>query len=161
MKEIELSEDQLGNLDALRDMLFSSDIPGTPGYRRKLVRPKINWLAVAAYCLLPVGCGVGFGFWLSALGAGFGWSVTAALAPPLLFWLLTLKHGIIGAVRLYQRLAPSSVRNSCRFEPSCSQYMILSLQKYGLFRGLRKGCSRLKRCNIRYTGEDNHGFDEP
>jgi putative component of membrane protein insertase Oxa1/YidC/SpoIIIJ protein YidD len=34
--------------------------------------------------------------------------------------------------------------------------MILSLEKYGLRRGLSKGIGRLKRCNI-----DNGGFDEP
>ena len=158
MKEIEISEEQIGDLDALRDMLFSSDIPGTPGYRRQLVRPKINWLAVAAYCLLPVGCGVGLWFGLSAMGIDWCW--VAALLPAL-FWLLTLKRGIIGVIRLYQRLAPAAVRNSCRFEPSCSQYMILSIEKYGLWKGLRKGRNRLKRCSIRYTGEDNHGFDEP
>ena len=158
MKEIEISEDQLGDLDALREMLFTSHIPGTPGYRRTLVRPRINWLAAAAYCLLPVACGVGAWFGLSALGAGYRW---IALALPLLFWLLTLKQGIIGTVRLYQRLAPAAIRNSCRFEPSCSQYMILSIEKYGLWKGLKKGRNRLKRCSIRYTGEDNHGFDEP
>jgi len=161
MREIEISEGQIGDPEALRDMLFGSDIPGTPGYRRKLERPKICWPAVMAHCLLPPACGVGLWFSLPAFGAGFGWALTAALALPLLYWLLTLRRGIIGAVRLYQRLAPAAVRNCCRFEPSCSQYMILSLQKYGLFKGLRRGCNRLKRCNIRYTDGNNGGFDPP
>ena len=156
MREIEISEDQIGNLDVLGAMLFSSDIPGTPGYQRKLTRPKICWWKVAAHCLLPVAAGVGLWFGLS--GLGLGW---LGILLPLLYWVLTLKWGIIGAVRLYQRFAPASVRNSCRFEPSCSEYMILSLRKYGLFKGLRRGCNRLKRCSIRYTGEDNHGFDDP
>jgi putative component of membrane protein insertase Oxa1/YidC/SpoIIIJ protein YidD len=34
--------------------------------------------------------------------------------------------------------------------------MILSLEKYGLRRGLSKGIGRLKRCTT-----DNGGFDEP
>ena len=155
MKEIEISEDQIGNLDALGAMLFASEIPGEPGYRRTLVRPRINWPRVLSYCLLPVGCGVAL-----FLALPSGWRL-AALALPILFWLLTMKQGIIGGIRLYQRLAPASLRNSCRFEPSCSEYMILSIQKYGLWKGMRKGRNRLKRCNIRYTGDDNHGFDQP
>lgn len=161
MREIEISEDQIGDLDVLGAMLFSSEIPGTPGYRRKLERPKIHWFAVAAHCLLPVGCGLGLWFGLTALGVGFGWALTAALGLPLMYWLLTLKQGLIGCVRLYQKLAPASLRNCCRFEPSCSQYMILSIQKYGVLKGVARGCNRLKRCSIRYTGADNHGFDEP
>jgi putative component of membrane protein insertase Oxa1/YidC/SpoIIIJ protein YidD len=34
--------------------------------------------------------------------------------------------------------------------------MILALQKYGLWKGLRKGIDRLRRCNIH-----NGGFDYP
>ena len=159
MKEMEFSEDQLGDLNALGAMLFSSDIPGTPGYRRTLVRPRINWFAVLAYCLLPPICGLAA--WLALSGWSIGWRLTVTIGVPLVFWLLTLKQGIIGAIRLYQRLAPAAVRNSCRFEPSCSAYMIQSIEKYGLWKGLRKGRNRLKRCSIRYTGPDNHGFDEP
>ena len=34
--------------------------------------------------------------------------------------------------------------------------MILSLEKYGLIRGLRKGVDRLRRCNVH-----GGGFDDP
>ncbi len=35
----------------------------------------------------------------------------------------------------------------CRFYPSCSTYMIQSLQSYGLFKGLPKGFIRIIKCN--------------
>jgi putative component of membrane protein insertase Oxa1/YidC/SpoIIIJ protein YidD len=35
----------------------------------------------------------------------------------------------------------------CRFYPTCSEYMVYALKKYGLFRGIAKGHNRIKRCN--------------
>ncbi|MFC1744507.1 membrane protein insertion efficiency factor YidD [Candidatus Riflebacteria bacterium] len=54
----------------------------------------------------------------------------------------------IVCVKSYQRfISPLLPRNICRFSPSCSQYMIESLEKYGLLQGLIKGVYRLLRCN--------------
>ena len=58
-------------------------------------------------------------------------------------------------IRLYQKTAPKRIRNSCRFEPSCSDYMIISVDKYGLWEGLLKGVNRLKRCKPPNGGLDN------
>nr|WP_242939936.1 membrane protein insertion efficiency factor YidD [Ruminococcus flavefaciens] len=63
---------------------------------------------------------------------------------------------IIFSIRVYQRYAPDSIRLKCRFEPSCSEYMIQSIQKYGLIKGLVRGMKRLSRCNI-----DGGGYDYP
>jgi len=35
----------------------------------------------------------------------------------------------------------------CRFYPSCSQYSIDAVEKYGTFRGLLKGLLRVLRCH--------------
>ena len=35
----------------------------------------------------------------------------------------------------------------CKFEPSCSQYMLEAVQKKGLFKGFFKGVWRILRCN--------------
>jgi putative component of membrane protein insertase Oxa1/YidC/SpoIIIJ protein YidD len=53
------------------------------------------------------------------------------------------KKAIIGLVRLYQHYAPERVRRKCIFKPTCSEYMILALEKYGLIRGLYKGIYRM------------------
>ena len=68
--------------------------------------------------------------------------------------LLTLKNLIIGYVLLYKILAPRSMRNKCRFEPTCSSYMMMALQKYGLFKGLKKGFNRISRCHAPNGGVD-------
>lgn len=158
MKSIEFGEEGLANLQEIGQALFAdSQNPGSPGYRRKLVRPKINWLAVALRCLAPAAAAVGLFFalnrWLQlstgqALGVCIGLSAGYAL--------LMLKISLISVVRIYQRFAPASIRCKCRFEPSCSHYMIASLEKYGALRGLKKGVARLRRCNIH-----NGGFDPP
>jgi putative component of membrane protein insertase Oxa1/YidC/SpoIIIJ protein YidD len=57
--------------------------------------------------------------------------------------LLVSKKAIIGLVRLYQRYAPERIRRKCIFKPTCSEYMILALEKYGLIKGLYKGVYRM------------------
>ena len=71
-----------------------------------------------------------------------------------IYYVLLLKYVLIFIIKLYQKMAPISIRSKCRFEPSCSNYMLLSLEKYGLFKGLKKGINRLKRCNINDGGYD-------
>ena len=58
-------------------------------------------------------------------------------------------------IRIYQKTAPMRIRNSCRFEPSCSEYMIMSVDKYGLKKGVINGINRLKRCKPPNGGIDN------
>lgn len=72
----------------------------------------------------------------------------------LIYYLFLLKYVLIFIVKIYQKIAPISIRSRCRFEPSCSNYMLQSLEKYGLFKGLKKGIKRLKRCNINDGGYD-------
>ena len=68
--------------------------------------------------------------------------------------LLFVRNLMIGFVLLYKAIAPMSLRDRCRFEPSCSTYMIMALQKYGLFVGLYKGMRRIMRCHPPNGGED-------
>lgn len=45
----------------------------------------------------------------------------------------------------------------CRFEPSCSEYMLGAIRKYGPFVGLWRGTKRLCRCHPFHPG----GYDPP
>lgn len=72
----------------------------------------------------------------------------------LLYLIINLKNLVLLIVKIYQNVAPISIRDKCRFEPSCSDYMIMSINKYGLIKGLKKGINRLKRCNINDGGYD-------
>ena len=63
---------------------------------------------------------------------------------------------LIGIVKLYKILISPIFPNSCRFEPTCSQYCIDSLKTYGLVKGLTKSIVRISKCNpwFGYGGYD-------
>jgi putative membrane protein insertion efficiency factor len=67
-----------------------------------------------------------------------------------------LKRFVIGLVLLYKVCAPMEVRGRCRFEPTCSTYMIMAILKYGLVYGVFKGIRRVLRCK-----PPNGGVDYP
>lgn len=60
--------------------------------------------------------------------------------------LIFSKRILIGLVHVYQRYAPEARRRMCLFKPTCSEYAILALNKYGSIRGTIKTIDRLKRC---------------
>lgn len=64
----------------------------------------------------------------------------------LLVLLLTLKYIFIWFIKVYQRYAKSETRLRCCYTPSCSEYAILALKKYGLIFGSIKAVKRLLRC---------------
>jgi hypothetical protein len=49
-------------------------------------------------------------------------------------------------VRAYQILLSPLLPRTCRFTPSCSEYMIQAITVYGVRRGVGKGLWRLLRC---------------
>jgi putative component of membrane protein insertase Oxa1/YidC/SpoIIIJ protein YidD len=62
--------------------------------------------------------------------------------------LIALRKRVVRVlVNGYQRRAPSEVRCLCKQTPSCSEYFLLSVEKYGVLRGALQGWRRLKTCN--------------
>ena len=61
----------------------------------------------------------------------------------------------IGAVRMYQNYISVLTPPVCRFTPTCSQYMVVAIQRHGLVRGLWMGTARLLRCHPFHPG----GYD--
>jgi len=54
---------------------------------------------------------------------------------------------LIGLVRLYQYTLGAVLPNSCRFTPTCSQYVIQAVRKHGALKGSWLGLKRVLRCN--------------
>ena len=67
---------------------------------------------------------------------------------------ILLRFISIGAVLMYKAYAPLSMRDNCRFEPSCSTYMIIALKTYGLIIGTILGIRRITRCKPPNGGVD-------
>jgi uncharacterized protein len=77
--------------------------------------------------------------------------------PTTLFgWLLTpLTLLLIGLIRFYQLLISPGLPASCRFAPSCSQYTLDAVRRYGALKGAWLGVRRLVRCHPWHPG----GYD--
>jgi len=54
--------------------------------------------------------------------------------------------GII-LVKFYQKVMPTNLRASCRFQPTCSDYAIEALKKHGFIKGSWIALKRIFRCN--------------
>ena len=72
-------------------------------------------------------------------------------------FLLQPHRWLIALVRGYQLFVSPMTRPSCRFVPTCSEYSIEALRKYGLVRGLAKSLWRVARCHPFHPG----GYDPP
>jgi putative membrane protein insertion efficiency factor len=73
-----------------------------------------------------------------------------------------LVAGLVGGVliffvRCYQVGLRPLLPPMCRFTPSCSEYFILAVRKYGPLRGAWRGVCRIVRCNPWHPG----GHDPP
>ena len=66
-----------------------------------------------------------------------------------------LKKLFILFVRFYQAAIRPLRPNACRFTPSCSQYAIEAINKYGAFKGGWLALRRISRCHP-WGG---HGYD--
>lgn len=58
-----------------------------------------------------------------------------------------LKIPALWLLRIYKRFISPLLGQRCRFYPSCSDYMMQSVERYGLLRGGWLGSKRLARCH--------------
>ncbi len=58
-------------------------------------------------------------------------------------------------IKIYQKFISPLKPASCRFYPSCSEYMIQAVQKYGIIKGSFLGIKRILKCNPYHPG----GYD--
>lgn len=68
-----------------------------------------------------------------------------------------MKKILICIIEFYRRRISPLKKPCCRFYPSCSQYAIMAIEKYGAFRGSIKALLRILRCNPLFKG----GIDYP
>lgn len=128
--------------------MYDSSDPRSINYVRKYNKEKFNYKYIISFIIILLIINLVNWFFIK--------NKLILILVNIIYILVWLKNIIIFLIKIYQRIAPISIRNKCRFEPSCSNYMMQVLTKYGLIKGLYKGFKRLKKCNI--TGG---GFDYP
>ena len=61
----------------------------------------------------------------------------------------------VGLIRIYQNMVSPRLGANCRFQPTCSSYVVEAIDRFGLIRGSWLGVKRIGRCHpLRPGGYD-------
>ena len=119
--------------------------------KNSVIRPDINPVrGIIKILIATVFLGL---MWL--LSDFFGISLVYVIITTLIIAIINARKTIVWLILLYQKYAPESMRKACVFEPTCSNYMLQAINKYGLLKGVFKGINRLFRCHQPNGGVDN------
>jgi hypothetical protein len=67
-----------------------------------------------------------------------------------------MKHVLIFLIRLYRlALSPLKPYSTCRYTPTCSDYALQAIKKYGSLQGSWMALKRISRCHPFHPG----GYD--
>lgn len=59
-----------------------------------------------------------------------------------------MKRVLLALIRFYRReLSPRKRKPCCRYFPTCSQYAVTAIERYGALKGSRLAAWRILRCN--------------
>jgi len=58
-----------------------------------------------------------------------------------------IKTIFIFPVKLYQKLLSPLLGANCRFQPTCSHYMIGAIEEWGVIKGIWLGIKRIGKCH--------------
>lgn len=68
---------------------------------------------------------------------------------------MMIKRILLGCIRFYRKRISPMRPPSCRFTPTCSDYALQAIEKYGAARGGLLAVRRILRCHPFHAG----GFD--
>jgi uncharacterized protein len=66
----------------------------------------------------------------------------------------------IAPVRFYQRVISPAIPARCKYHPTCSEYAVQAVRRYGVLRGIVLAAWRLLRCNPWSHGGVDHVHDQ-
>ena len=66
-----------------------------------------------------------------------------------------VKRFLIGIIVCYQKYISPLKPRTCRFYPTCSEYALQAIKKYGIIKGTGKALFRIIKCNPFHPG----GYD--
>ena len=64
-----------------------------------------------------------------------------------------MKRLLLSLIRVYQRCISPAFPGKCRFRPTCSEYAIEAIRKYGAMKGTYLALRRILRCHPFYKGD--------
>ena len=64
-----------------------------------------------------------------------------------------MKQLLLTLIRFYQRHISPALPRRCRFIPTCSQYAVEAIEKYGALKGGFLAFRRFMRCHPFYKGD--------
>ena len=67
-----------------------------------------------------------------------------------------IKKIIIFFIRAYQFMLSPFFSNTCRFYPTCSNYMITAIERHGIIKGFWLGLKRISKCHPFHEGGIDH-----
>lgn len=70
-----------------------------------------------------------------------------------------MKSVLLALIRFYRNYISPSRPPCCRYIPTCSQYALEAVEKYGAWKGGWLALKRILRCHPFYHGE--HGYYDP
>ena len=68
---------------------------------------------------------------------------------------MRLRRSLTALLRGYKRFISPLMPPACRFHPTCSEYALEAVERYGVLTGLWLGLKRILRCHPYHRG----GFD--
>jgi len=66
-----------------------------------------------------------------------------------------MRELVMHSLRFYKRWISPMLPSACRYEPTCSVYMLQAVERYGVLHGVGMGLRRIGRCHPFHEG----GFD--
>lgn len=126
---------------------------------RELIRPKTNFFTAIKFLVVLELVTLIIVFCASKLlvFVGFNYDFTLLhLFVSIVLLFAVFKRFSILLIELYQHYASEEQRRKCTLKPSCSEYAIITLNKYGLFKALKKIYIRLF-----FTCNGIYGIDNP
>jgi len=66
-----------------------------------------------------------------------------------------MKSILILLIKFYRKFISPLLGSNCRFQPTCSQYSIEAIEKYGAIKGVKLSVKRISKCHPFHPG----GYD--
>ncbi len=70
-----------------------------------------------------------------------------------------MKRLLLAIVRFYRKRISPLTKPCCRFIPTCSEYALIAIERYGAWKGGWLALKRICRCHPFHRGE--HDFYDP